>query len=122
MGRLFTRDDELALLPALEPGSQAEMLTRLAQDARLVRMALAEQAAGRSDVDRLATSFQRALGDAMDAEAQDETERARLQLAATLADARSAGLTLSAMMDEVEFDGVLGMQRLPVLTAVLSAH
>ncbi len=109
--------DELVTLPALEPASQADLLTRLAQQARLVRLALSD---ARADLQSVAAQFERALGTAMDAEAQDESERARLQLASVLHDARSAGLTLSASVEELQLDGVLGAQRLPVLTAVLA--
>ncbi len=117
MGHSMTAAEELSALPALEPMSQAELLARLAQQARLVRMALSDD---RSDAITVACSFERALGEAMDAEAQEESELARRQLASVLADARSAGLTVSATVDELQFDGVLGLQRLPVLTAVLS--
>jgi hypothetical protein len=118
MGRSMTAAEELSALPALEPMSQAEMLTRLAQQARLVRMALSSD---RHDAANVACSFERALGEAMDAEAQDESEVARLQLASVLTDARNAGLTVSASVDELELDGVLGAQRWPVLTAVLGS-
>lgn len=116
MGRSMTAAEELSALPALEPTSQAELLTRLAQQARLVRMALSDE---RSDAAGVACSFERALEEAMDAEAQHEADRARLQLASVLADARGAGLTVSASVDELELNGALGAQRLPVLTAVL---
>lgn len=116
MGRSMTAAEELSALPALEPVSQAELLTRLARQARLVRMALSNE---RSDAAGVASSFERALEGAMDADAQDESELARLQLASVLADARTVGLTVSATIDELELDGVLGAQRLPVLTAVL---
>ena len=116
MGRSMTAAEELSALPALDPMSQAELLTRLAQQARLLRMALSGD---RGDATTVACSFERALFVAMDAEAQHESELARLQLASVLADARNAGLTVSASVEELELDGVLGAQRLPVLTTVL---
>jgi hypothetical protein len=119
MGRAAAcASSELTALSALEPDSQADLLTRLAQEARLIRMALAD---GRSDAERVACSFERALGEAMDADEDVASEHARLQLASVLHAARNAGLKLSASVDEVQLDGVLGAQRLPVLTAVLSA-
>jgi hypothetical protein len=118
MERTFSDEDQLAILPSLEPALQADVLARLAQGARLVRLALS---AARSDADRVVSSFERVLGDLMDADAESESERARLELVAVLADVRSAGLTVSATLDELTLDGVLGAQRLPVLTAVLSA-
>jgi hypothetical protein len=118
MQREFISDDQLAVLSSLEPGRQAELLARLAQEARLVRLALS---AARSDADRVACSFERALGEVMDADAETESERARLELVSVLAEVRNAGLIVSATLEEVTLDGVLGSQRLPVLTAVLSA-
>ncbi|MCU0951533.1 MAG: hypothetical protein MUC68_10825 [Burkholderiaceae bacterium] len=118
MGRAACASSELTALSALEPSSQADLLTRLAQQARLIRMALDD---ARSDAEHVASSFERALGVAMDAEESAAAELARLQLASVLHDARCAGLKLSASVDELQLDGVLGAQRLPVLTAVLSA-
>jgi hypothetical protein len=90
----------------------------LAQEARLVRLALSARCSGADDV---ACSFERALGEVMDADAEPESERARIGLAAVLAEVRRAGLRVSASLDELTLDGVLGAQRLPVLTAVLAA-
>jgi hypothetical protein len=108
----------LRALDALEPDMQAQMLAHFAQQARLVRTALADD---RRDADAVAAGFQRALGQAMDADADAETQAALRYLSATLRDARQAGLKLSARVEELQLDGVLGTQRLPVLTAVLSA-
>jgi hypothetical protein len=108
----------LASLPALEPVMQADLLARLAQEARLVRLALS---APHAEADRMARSIERALGGVMDAEAEDESDKAQRELTAVLADVRKAGLSVSAWLDEVTLDGILGARRLPVLTAVLSA-
>ena len=109
----------LRALDALEPDMQAQMLAHFAQQARLVRTALSDD---RSDAnaDAVAAGFRRALGQAMDADADSETQAALRYLSATLRDARQAGLKLSARVEELQLDGVLGTQRLPVLTAVLS--
>ena len=104
-------------LDMLEPDEQASLIAHLAQQARVVRLALDD---ARSDASALAQDVERALGRTMDAEADAETEAALRYLSATLRDARHAGLRLSAQVDEVQLDGVLGTQRLPVLTAVLS--
>ena len=69
----------------------------------------------------VAAGFQRALGQAMVADEDIETQAARRYLSVTLRDARRIGLKLSARIEEMQLDGVLGTQRLPVLTAVLSA-
>ena len=118
MERTFTAADvPLASLPTLDPVMQADLLARLAQEARLVRLALS---ASHAEADRMACSFERALGSVMDAEADDESVQAHRELTAVLADVRSAGFSVSATLDELTLDGILGAQRLPVLTAVLS--
>lgn len=119
MERTFTATDApLSSLPMLEPVMQAELLARLAQEARLVRLALS---ASHAEADRMACSFERALGSVMDAEAEDESAQAHSELVSVLADVRNAGYSVSATLDELTLDGILGAQRLPVLTAVLSA-
>jgi len=118
MERVFSPTDPLSSLHALEPAHQADVLSQVAQQARLLRLALSAE---RSDADTVASSFERALGDVMDADADSESERARLGLVSVLTELRSAGLTVSATLDDMVFDGVLGAQRLPVLTAVLRA-
>ena len=107
--------DDLSWLATLEPGSQAEVLTRLAQEARLVRLALDDV-----DLSAVAQSFERALGEAMDADHDEQTVAACGKLTALLSDARNAGLRVSASMSELSIDGVLGAMRMPVLTAFLS--
>jgi len=120
MERTSTAADEpLSSLPALEPMQQAEMLARLAQEARLVRLALS---ASHAEADRMAVCFERALGGVMDAEEQDASAQAHRELIAVLSDVHSAGLSVSATLSEMTLDGILGAQRLPVLTAVLSAR
>lgn len=113
--------DDLSWLATLEPGSQAEVLTRLAQEARLVRLALDDSSTA-ACLPGVADDIERALGAAMDADHDEQTHAARGHLASVLSDARSAGLRVSASMSELSIDGVLGAMRLPVLTAVLSAE
>ena len=119
MERTFTAADQpLSSLPELEPMLQADVLARLAHEARLVRFALS---ASHAEADRVASGFERALGEVMDADADHESERAHRGLVAALAELRRAGLSVSARLDELTLDGVLGMQRLPVLTTELRA-
>jgi deoxyribodipyrimidine photolyase len=91
-----------------------------AQQARLVRTTLSDDRRD-ANTDAVAAGFQRALGQAMDADEDIETQAAQRYLSVTLRDARRTGLKLSARIEEMQLDGVLGTQRLPVLTAVLSA-
>ena len=112
------QSQHLRPLDMLDPDEQAKLIAHLAQQARVVRLALDDE---RDTASALAQGVERALGRAMDAEADTETEAALRYLSAALRDARHAGLRLSAQVDEVQLDGVLGTQRLPVLTAVLSS-
>jgi hypothetical protein len=105
------------LFATLEPGKQAEYLAMLAQDARLLQFSLgAEDTATKRTADRL----QRALEQAIDAEGPDEADGARRELEQILEVARDAGMVLSAQIDEMDVDGVLGTMRMRVLTTVLA--
>jgi hypothetical protein len=105
------------LFTALEPGKQAEYLAMLAQDARLLQFSFeTEDTATKRIGDRL----QRALEHTIDADEPDEIDGARRELERTLESARDAGLVLSAQLDEMDVDGVLGTMRMRVLTTVLA--
>jgi len=120
MGQSLCTADQLSALPTLEPASQADLLTLLAQEVRLVTMALGA-ADDNAEAERVAVRFERALERAMDANHRDESRHAHLQLSSALTDARRAGLKVSATVEELTLDGALGAQRLPVLTAFLNA-
>lgn len=101
----------------LEPGSQAEFLAALAQEARLLEFSLeGEDAESRTVGARL----QRALENALDADGPDEVRDARDELEEALAGARAAGLRLSAQLGEVDVDGILGTMKMRVLSTVLA--
>ena len=116
MERTFSAADQLCNLSTLAPSSQADLLTQLAQQARLVRLAVS---AVHEEAAQVARNFEQALGVVMDADEDDASLNARLHLADVLTDARNAGLNVSATVEELTLDGVLGAQRLPVLTAFI---
>jgi hypothetical protein len=64
--------------------------------------------------------MQRALEQALDADGADEAEAAERALDEALAGARDAGMRLTAEVGEVEVEGVAGVMRMRVLTAVLA--
>lgn len=105
------------LFSELEPARQAEFLTMLAQEARLLQFSLeAEDSVSRAVGDRL----QRALENTMDADDTDDTRRARAELEQVLAGARAAGLRLSAQLGELDVEGVVGSMKMRVLATVLA--
>lgn len=116
MGRTFTLNDELRWLSLLAPASQADLLLRVAQEARLLHLALD----GRCNEPMLARDLERALNGAMDAEPGAEADDAADRLVDVIQHAHRHGLRIKAEVSEVEVDGVLGACRLPVLSAVLS--
>jgi hypothetical protein len=101
----------------LTPTQQAERLARLAQQARLLQFSLKEDDPAAASV---ADGVQRALEQALDADATDEADIARHALDAALAGAHAAGMRVTAALDEVEIEGVAGVMRMRVLSAVLS--
>lgn len=105
------------LFTSFEPAKQAEYLAMLANDARLLQFSI-----GSNDPDTkyIGDQVQRALEQAMDADAADEAEAAQRQLEQVLRVARNAGLVLSAELGEVDVEGALGMMRMRVLTTVLA--
>lgn len=102
-----------------DPLNQADQLTALAQEARLLEFGLE----GDGDAARrLAADLESALSTAMDAESPDELSQARAAIDTALNRVVSLGMRLSAQMTDIEVDGILGTARMPVLTAVLSAR
>lgn len=103
---------------AMEHTSQAERLTALAQEARLLEFGLeGDGEAARA----LAAQLEQALTIAMDAGSSEELTRARDAIDRALARLDALGMRLSAQLSDMELEGVLGKMRMPVLTAVLSA-
>jgi hypothetical protein len=103
---------------SLDPPNQTDQLTALAREARLLEIGLE----GGGDAARqLATDLERALTTAMDAESPGELTQARTAIDLVLGRVLSQGMCLSAELADMEVKGVLGMARMPVLTAVLSA-
>lgn len=101
---------------AMEPARQAEYLTLLAQEARLLEFALEGDGV---DAQNAACRLQLALERAMDAE-EGESVAATRELALALGVAYDAGLGLTARVNDVVVDGILGKMKLNVLTAVLT--
>lgn len=101
-----------------DTADRADLLTALAQQARLLEFGLdgdGEAARG------VATAIETALTGAMDADSADEIDRARNAIDAVLARLTGLGMRLTAHLDDIEVGGVLGTARMPVLTAVLTA-
>lgn len=107
----------MQLFDALDPAKQADYLTVLAHDARILQFSLG---AGDPDTRRIGDRLQRAIEQAMDADTDAETAGARQVLEEALAGARAAGMVLSAQLDEMDVDGVLGTMKMLVLTTVLA--
>lgn len=116
MGCAFRPEHELRHLSQLEPHHQADLLARMAQEARLIHLDLDGDSVG-----ALAEDLERALGQALDAEAPDDSLAAHGELKRVLHTARDFGLRVSASISELSIDGVLGAVKMPVLTARLSA-
>lgn len=101
-----------------EPTNHAERLTALANEARLLEFGVE----GESDAARaMAAELEGALTTAMDADSADELTEARDAIDAALARLAGLGLRFTAHLTDMEIGGILGKQRMPVLTAVLSA-
>jgi len=100
---------------AMEPATQVEVLATLAQHARVLEFAVEGEGAG---VRTAATELQRAIENAMDAD-DAEVGSARRGLAFALSGVCRAGLQLSARLNEISVDGILGRTKLAVLTTVL---
>jgi hypothetical protein len=111
----MTNTQDCEPFAAMEPATQAEVLAVFAQQARLLEFALQ----GESDAERQAASeLQLAIEQAMDDE-EPESGVARRGLASAIGHACDAGLQLSARLNEIAVDGIVGRMRLSVLTAVL---
>lgn len=116
MERTERMNDELHGLNVMAPASQASLLMKVAQEARLLHLALG---ADRGETN-VARDLERALNDAMDAEPGPEADHASGHLVAVLGQAKALGLGIRAELSDVEIDGALGTCRLPLLSAVLS--
>lgn len=101
-----------------DPVRQARQLAALAREARLLEFALK----GNSGVaKRLAADLKEALERAMESDTPAEISDACSALATTLGEVLGSGMQLSAVMTDIEVEGVLGVARMPVLTAVLTS-
>lgn len=101
-----------------DAGSQACRLAALAHEARLLEFALdGDGSAARS----LATDLEAALENAMVASSAEEFTQAYVAIEAALDAVVEQGMRLSAQLADMEVEGVLGVTRMPVLTAVLTA-
>jgi hypothetical protein len=101
-----------------EAASHAERLTALAHEARLLEFGLegdGEAARG------FASELEGALTNAMDADSADELTQARNAIDSVLERLIAHGMRITAHLTDIEVGGVLGMARMPVLTAVLTA-
>ncbi|HOX88293.1 MAG TPA: hypothetical protein P5024_03470 [Burkholderiaceae bacterium] len=98
---------------------QAAFLVRLAQEARLVRFALESDDLPARE---LAQDFELALELAVDADDEAAQGSAQAALAKVLEQARARGLAVSAGLSDMQVEGVLGAQRLRVLTAVMAPY
>jgi len=104
---------------AASPIDQADHLTALAREARLLELGL--EGGGSHAARLLATDLEAALSSAMDADSPSELTQARLLIDAVLARVVSQGMRLSAEITDMEVQGILGTSKMAVLTAVLSA-
>jgi hypothetical protein len=98
---------------------QAAFLVRLAQEARLVRFALE---ADEAHAHALAQDFEAALELAVDADEEPALRDAQAALARVLEQARARGLAVSAGLTDMQIEGILGAQKLRVLTAVMAPY
>lgn len=96
---------------------QAERLSMLAREARLLEFALQ----GDGDAARqVAADLERSLERAMDADTPIELQQSCEAIQAALDVAFGQGMHLFAQMTDMDVEGVLGVARMPVLTTVLS--
>lgn len=110
-------DATIAAASGSDAAHEAERLTALAREARLVELGVS----GNSDVGHaLAGRLETALEGAMDADSAQDLKRACASIEAVLGELFGRGMQLSAQMTLMNIDGVLGTSRMPVLTAVLS--
>ena len=101
----------------LEPAKQAEYLTMLAQEARLLEFSLEAEDA---DSTRIGDHLQHALEHAIDADGPDETHGARHELEECPDRRARRRDALSAELSEVDVDGVLGTMKMRVLSTLLA--
>ena len=98
--------------------NRTDQLTALAREARLLEIGLD---GGGEAARQLATDLECALTTVMEAESPGELTQARTAIDLVLGRVLSQGICLSAELADMEVKGVLGIARMPVLTAVLSA-
>lgn len=115
MKQTLRLNNELRWLHRLTPVAQAQVLLQVAQAARLLHLESVGVTAGAG----MAAELESALNNAMDAEPGCEAEAATVRLVDVLTRARDRGLRVQAEISEMEVDGLLGLTRLPVLSAVL---
>jgi hypothetical protein len=111
-------NDELRWLHLLAPVSQAALLLKVAQEARLLHLSLADP----RSASPVARDLEHALEDAMDAMPGEAADDAAGHLVDVLRAMQTQGLQISAELTDVEVDGALGLGRLPLLSAVLGGQ
>ncbi len=111
-------ENEFRSLGLLDTWEQAELLAKMALQARLINLTFDE---GLDAAPALADDLEGALARALDADAPDESIAAHDQLVHVLDSLRGVGLQVSAAVSKMPVEGVLGVMNLPVLTAKLSA-
>ncbi|MCA3217743.1 MAG: hypothetical protein ING59_04130 [Burkholderiales bacterium] len=109
-------NDELRSLHLLAPVSQAALLVKVAQEARVLHLSLGDS----RREPMVARDLESALEGAMDAAPGAEADDAAGHLVDVLRRTRALGLQIRAEISDVEIDGALGLARLPLLSAVLS--
>lgn len=109
-------NDELQSLHLLAPVSQAALLVKVAQEARVLHLSLGDSRREPA----VARDLESALEGAMDAAPGPEADDAAGHLVDVLRRTRALGLQIRAEISDVEIDGALGLARLPLLCAVLS--
>jgi hypothetical protein len=116
MNEMAALNEELQSLHLLAPVSQAALLVKVAQEARLLHLALGDSRREPG----VARDLESALEGAMDATPGTEADDAAGHLVDVLRRTRALGLQIRAEISDVEIDGALGLARLPLLSAVLS--
>lgn len=116
MNEKASLNEELQSLHLLAPVSQAALLMKVAQEARLLHLSLGDSRREAA----VARNLESALEGAMDAAPGAEADAAAGHLVDVLCRTRDLGLQIRAEISEVEIDGALGLARLPLLSAVLS--
>jgi hypothetical protein len=109
-------NEELQSLHLLAPVSQAALLVKVAQEARLLHLSLGDSRREAA----VARDLESALEGAIVASPGAEADDAAGHLVDVLRRTCALGLQIRAEISDVEVDGALGLARLPLLSAVLS--